>query len=122
LSAVPPRWLAGDWGAKPLPSDSLYWQHGRSTERDFIYVTTASLTQEQLAQLSDEVGPERSLLVLCTSFRAKADLYPNLTVKKIPHQVLSRCEWGHDDYSLRVENLPSAPLEPGQLNLFDAEP
>jgi len=26
----------------------------------------------------------------------------NLTVKKIPKQVLSRCEWGHDDYSLKV--------------------
>ena len=101
------------------PSDSIYWQQGHSTERDFVYVTTASLTHEQLAQLSDEVGPERSLLVLCTSFRAKADLYPNLTVKKIPRQVLSRCEWGHDDYSLRVENLPSAPLGPGQLSLFD---
>jgi adenine-specific DNA-methyltransferase len=22
------------------PSDTLYWQHGHSTERDFIYVTT----------------------------------------------------------------------------------
>jgi len=92
------------------PSDSVYWQHGHSTERDFIYVTTANLTHEQLQQLSDEVGPERSLLVLCTAFRAKADLYPNLTVKKIPKQVLSRCEWGHDDYSLRVENLPQAPV------------
>jgi adenine-specific DNA-methyltransferase len=79
-----------------------------STERDFIYVTTASLSHEQLQQLSDEVGPERSLLVLCTAFRGRGD-YPNLTVKKIPRQVLSRCEWGHDDYSLRVENLPKAP-------------
>jgi adenine-specific DNA-methyltransferase len=37
-------------------------------------------------------------------------------VKKIPKQVLSRCEWGHDDYSLQVENLPKAPpaaLTPG---------
>lgn len=100
------------------PSDSVYWQHGHSTERDFIYVTTANLTHEQLQQLSDEVGPERSLLVLCTAFRARADLYPNLTVKKIPKQVLSRCEWGHDDYSLRVENLPHAPREPRQLSLF----
>jgi adenine-specific DNA-methyltransferase len=108
-------------GFSYAPSDSLYWQHGHSTERDFVYVTTASLTHEQLAQLSDEVGPERSLLVLCTSFRAKADLYPNLTVKKIPRQVLSRCEWGHDDYSLRVENLPSAPLALGQMSLFDHE-
>ena len=31
------------------PSDAVYWQHGHSTERDFIYVTTASLTHEQLA-------------------------------------------------------------------------
>jgi adenine-specific DNA-methyltransferase len=91
------------------PSDAVYWQHGHSTERDYVYVTTASLTHEQLQQLSDEVGSERSLLVLCTAFRARAE-YPNLTVKKIPKQVLSRCEWGHDDYSLQVENLPAAPL------------
>ncbi len=99
------------------PSDSVYWQHGRSTERDFVYVTTASLSHEQLQQLSDEVGPDRSLLVLCTAFRAKADRYPNLTVKKIPKQVLARCEWGHDDYSLQVENLPKAPPAPGQQAL-----
>jgi adenine-specific DNA-methyltransferase len=91
------------------PSDSVYWQHGHSTERDFIYITTANLNHEQLQQLSDEVGPERTLLVLCTAFRARADAYPNLTVQKIPKQVLSRCEWGHDDYSLQVENLPKAP-------------
>ena len=96
------------------PSDSVYWQHGHSTERDFIYVTTANLTHEQLQQLSDEVGPERTLLVLCTAFRGRGE-YPNLTVKKIPRQVLSRCEWGHDDYSLRVENLPEAPPHPGPL-------
>ena len=103
------------------PSDTLYWQHGYSTESDFIYITTANLNHEQLEQLSDEVGPERSLLVLCTAFRARADLYSNLTVKKIPRQVLSRCEWGRDDYSLRVENLPSAPVAPGQLELFGEE-
>ena len=90
------------------PSDAHYWMHGYSTERDFIYVTTANLNHEQLQQLSDEVGAERSLLVLCTAFRGRGE-YPNLTVKKIPKQVLSRCEWGHDDYSLQVENLPKAP-------------
>jgi adenine-specific DNA-methyltransferase len=103
------------------PSDAVYWQHGHSTERDFIYVTTATLTHEQLQQLSEEVGLDRTLLVLCTAFRARADRYPNLTVKKIPKQVLSRCEWGHDDYSLQVENLPKAPPEPGQQGLFTQE-
>ena len=59
---------------------------------------------------------ERSLLVLCTAFRGQGE-YANLTVKKIPRQVLSRCEWGHDDFSLRVENLPQKPPEPGQQDL-----
>jgi adenine-specific DNA-methyltransferase len=59
--------------------------------------------------------------VLCTAFRSKADRFPNLTIKKIPKQILSRCEWGHDDYSLRVENLPAPPPEPGQQDMFDEE-
>jgi adenine-specific DNA-methyltransferase len=40
-----------------------------------------------------------------------------VTMKKIPKIVLSQCEWGHDDYSLRVENLPKAPPKPGQMDL-----
>jgi adenine-specific DNA-methyltransferase len=96
------------------PSDSLYWQHGHSTEQDYIYVTTQNLSFDQLQQLSDEVGEFRTLLVCCAAFRGKTDAFPNLTVKKIPNAVLSRCEWGHDDYSLKVENLPQKPPEPGQ--------
>jgi adenine-specific DNA-methyltransferase len=104
------------------PSETIYWQHGHSTERDFIYVTTQNLTADQLHSLNEDVGPRRSLLVLCSSFRGKAEDYPNLTVKKIPNHVLSRCEWGHDDYSLQVENLPKAPPKPGQAGLpFDGE-
>ena len=96
------------------PSDTFYWQHGHSTERDFLYTTTANLSHDQLQQLSDEVGPDRSLPVVCSAFRGRKEGYPNLTVKKIPKAVLSRCEWGKDDYSLKVENLPQAPPRPGQ--------
>ncbi|MBD2132974.1 site-specific DNA-methyltransferase [Sphaerospermopsis sp. FACHB-1094] len=93
------------------PSDTFYWQHGYSTERDFIYVTTQNLSHEQLSKLSDEVGQERTLLILCSAFRGKVDIFPNLTIKKIPKHILSRCEWGHDDYSLDIKNLPKAPPE-----------
>ena len=94
------------------PSDSVYWQQGHSTERDFIYVTTQTLGPEQLQQLSEEVGPDRTLLVLCSAFRGNGVRWPNVTVKKIPNHIRSRCEWGHDDYSLNVENLPKASLKP----------
>jgi len=93
------------------PSADAYWQHGYSTESDFVYVTTQSLNAEQLQVLSEEVGPHRTLLVCCGAFRGDANRYPNLTVKKIPKMVLQKCEWGHDDYSLNVENLPQAPKQ-----------
>ena len=107
-------------GFEYAPSDSIYWQHGRSTETDFIYVTTQHFTASQLQQLNDEVGTDRTLLVLCKSFNGKPDRWPRLTVKKIPKAVLTRCEWGHDDYSLKIENLPQAPKKMAQQLLFDA--
>ena len=114
------------------PSDVLYWRHGHSTERDFIYVTTQTLGPDQLQQLSEEVGLHQSLLVLCSAFRGDPGHWPNLTVKKIPNHIRARCEWGQDDYSLNVENLPKAPPRPepdapapgatgaGQSDLFGA--
>lgn len=95
------------------PNETVYWQQGYSTERDFIYVTTQTLRPDQLQQLSDEVGSDRTLLVLCSAFRGSPNRWPNLTAKKIPNHIRARCEWGHDDYSLNVNNL-SDLLEPEQ--------
>ncbi|MDP1587178.1 MAG: site-specific DNA-methyltransferase [Prosthecobacter sp.] len=91
------------------PDPDIYWKQGRSSEQDYIYVTTQMMTPQLLAKLSDEVGPQRSLLVCCAAFRGDASAFPNLTVKKIPKAVLAKCEWGHDDYSLEIQNLPRAP-------------
>lgn len=104
-------------GFSYAPSETRWWQHGHSSERDFIYVTTQNLSADQLQALSDEVGGEQSLLVCCSAFRGvtstqAAERWPNLTLKKIPRMVLARCEWGHDDYSLNVANLPMAEPEP----------
>jgi adenine-specific DNA-methyltransferase len=88
------------------PSETVYWQHGRSSETDFIYVTTQSLTRDQLVALSEDVGPDRTLLVCAFAFRARDGEFPNLTFKKIPNAVLHRCEWGRDDYSLQISQLP----------------
>lgn len=94
------------------PSDSDWWAHGYSTETDFIYVTTQTLTEDQLVALSEEVGNDRTLLVCCAAYKASAamlnDKLSNLTVKKMPNALLSKCEWGKDDYSLNITNLPVA--------------
>ena len=105
------------------PSDSVYWQHGHSSENDFLYVTTQTLGPEELSALSEEVGEGRSLLILCAAFRGNVDHWSNLTLRKIPNHIRSKCEWGHDDYSLNVANLPQAkaPPPPVQSGLFDGK-
>jgi adenine-specific DNA-methyltransferase len=103
------------------PDDARYWMQGYSSETDFIYVTTQSLTHDQLVAISAEVGDLRTLLVCCKAFRANVDAFPNLTIRKIPQAVLSKCEWGHDDYSLNVNNLPeplTGPKAAGDDNAF----
>jgi adenine-specific DNA-methyltransferase len=110
------------------PSPDVYWQQGRSSEADFLYVTTQTLGPDELAALSEDVGEGRSLLILCAAFRGNPDNWPNLTVRKIPNHIRTRCEWGHDDYSLNIANLPQAESsvskalpQPGLFDEGDAE-
>ena len=92
----------------PAEDPQEYWRHGHSTETDFIYVTTQALTHDACAKIAHDVGPDRSLLICCKAFDAKADAFDNLTLVKIPTSILQKCEWGRDDYSLNIQNLPIA--------------
>lgn len=97
------------------PSPATWWMHGRSTETDFLYVTTQALTLDALRRLSEDVGTGRSLLVACRAYET-GGAFENLTLTKIPAAMLKRCEWGRDDYSLAVESLPRA----APADLFEA--
>lgn len=92
----------------PAQDPADYWRHGHSTETDFIYVTTQALTHDACARFAHDVGPDRSLLICCKAYDAAADAFENLTLVKIPTAILQKCEWGCDDYSLNIQNLPMA--------------
>lgn len=68
------------------PSETEWWNHGFSTESDFIYVTTQILTEDQLLALSEDVGSNRTLLICCAAYRVSEKLLngilSNLTIKK----------------------------------------
>ena len=106
------------------PSDKDYWNHGYSSESDFIFITTNPMTYDALKALSAEVGVERSLMVCCPAFNADPDAFENLTLKKVPQAVVDQCEWGKDDYSLNVQNLSIFKNEASdgenKLDLFNA--
>jgi adenine-specific DNA-methyltransferase len=98
------------------PNKTDYWNHGYSTETDFIYVTTQSLTHDTLRKISADLGKGRTLLVCCKAYSGGENL-DNLTIHKIPSIVLDKCEWGRDDYSLNVANLPMAKEEDPDADL-----
>ena len=102
------------------PSNTEYFIHGHSTERSFIYVTTNFIRKAELDDISEQVGAKRSLLICCKGFECDGGGRGaiNVRLKKIPEAVLKKCEWGHDDYSLNVANLPMAQGELEQGELF----
>ncbi|HEY9248225.1 MAG TPA: site-specific DNA-methyltransferase [Rariglobus sp.] len=106
----------------PSQDEADWWQHGKSSETDFLYVTTQSLTHDALKLLSEAVGPDRTLMICARAFAGAADGFANLTCRKIPSTILTKCEWGRDDYSLNVAALPERVAEePDAGPLFAAE-
>ena len=89
------------------PDEMLFWKQAKSTEKDFLFTTTQFLTLEMLDSIHSEMQPEESLLIACKAFHDSCNgKYPNITIKKIPQILLGRCEYGKDDYSLNIINVP----------------
>ena len=104
--------MAKHEGFKYSPDEYIYWKQGRSTEKDYIFTTTNFITVEFLDKIYEEMQPDESLLICCKSFsKACGNRYPNITVKKIPNLLLGRCEFGREDYSLNIVNMPVNPDE-----------
>ncbi len=90
-------------GFRFWPDQNFYWKQGYSTEKDFIFVTTEFLTADRIERIAGAMKPDETLLICAKAFRVPANKYTNITIKKIPHMLLGRCEFGRDDYSLNVK-------------------
>jgi adenine-specific DNA-methyltransferase len=99
--------MAKQEGFRYQPDENNYWKQGMSSEKDFIFTTTQFVTVAMLDKLTEELKPGESLLVCCKSFaKGCANRHTNITIKKIPQMLLGRCEFGKDDYSFTIVNLP----------------
>jgi len=99
--------MAKQEGFNYLPNEDKFWKQGNSTENDFIFTTTQFITVETLDSIHDDMQEGESILICCKAFQpACKTKYPNITLKKIPKMLLNRCEFGKEDYSLNIVNLP----------------
>jgi len=99
--------MAKQEGFKYNPSETQFWKQGNSSEQDFIFTTTQFLTVQQLEAIAEDMQAGESLLICCKAFQTECkNKFPNITIKKIPQLLLDRCEFGKDDYSLNIVNIP----------------
>jgi adenine-specific DNA-methyltransferase len=99
--------MAKHEGFRFNPDEHVFWKQGQSTEKDFIFTTTTFITVEYLDKIHEEMKPEENLLICCRAFQEPCESrFTNINIKKIPQMLLGRCEFGKDDYSLNIVNVP----------------
>ena len=104
--------MAKQEGYTYQPDAEVYWKQGYGSETDYIYSTTQFMTVEALAAIHETMAEGESLLVCCTSFQKECkQAFPNISIKKIPQMLKDRCEFGKDDYSLNIIELPEEEFE-----------
>lgn len=94
------------------PNPEIFWKQGYSQDNSFIYVTTQYLTAAMLDNLAKDVGALERLLICAPAFDVGVNKrYDNITVKKIPHSLLNKCEYGVDNYNLNILDIPECDIE-----------
>jgi adenine-specific DNA-methyltransferase len=99
-------------GFKYYPDETLYWKQGKSTETDYIFITTSFVTVEQLDKIHSEMKEDESLLICAKSFASECEKrFADITIKKIPNMILGKCEFGKDNYDLNIINAIKVEAE-----------
>lgn len=70
--------------------------HGVGSESRFLHVTTRLMTQAYLDSLTEDIGADQSLLVYCTRRACGLRLPENIEIKKIPRDLLEKCDFQED--------------------------
>lgn len=85
----------------------LFWKQSKGNESSYLFVTTKHLNTAYLDSIKSTMEDDEYLIIACKSFENGLDkLYPNITIKKIPQMLLSRCEFGKENYNLNIVNPP----------------
>lgn len=89
------------------PDSEIFWKQSKGNENSYLFVTTRHLNQSYLDSIKSTMEDSEYLIIACKSFENGLDIiYPNITIKKIPQMLLSRCEFDKDNYNLNIVNPP----------------
>ncbi len=94
------------------PNTECFWKQGKALDNSYIYVTTQYLTAKELDEIARELPEYEKLLICAPAYDlGLGKRYENIDVRKIPQSVLSKCEYGVDNYNLNIVNPPELDEE-----------
>ena len=89
------------------PDSTVFWKQSVGNESSYLYVTTRHLTSALLDSIKDTMEDGEYLIIACRSYDAGLEkAYGNITIRKIPQMLLSRCEFGRENYNLNIVHPP----------------
>ena len=94
-------------GFKYAPSAEQFWKQSKGNENSYLFVTTKFLSRNELQKIKEEMEENEYLVIACTSYDKEIEgLHKNIKIKKIPEMLLSKCEFGKENYNLNIINPP----------------
>lgn len=94
-------------GFKYNPSSEQFWKQSVGNENSYLYVTTKFVTKNDINKIKEEMDDSEYLVIACTAYDKEIDgIYKNIKIKKIPEMLLSKCEFGKDNYNFNIINPP----------------
>lgn len=90
------------------PDSEVFWKQSKANESSYLFVTTRYLNESYLDSIISTMEENEHLIIACKSFDGEIEnKYPNITIKKIPQMLLSKCEFDRDNYNLNIINPPT---------------
>ena len=94
-------------GYRYSPREDSPYIHGVNNVGGFIFVTTQYITAPLLGEIAKNIADTQSLLICASAFQLGIkNNFPNIKLRKIPQSVLSKCEYGAENYNLNVVERP----------------
>ena len=76
------------------PDDEKFWKQAFGNEKSYLFTTTRHLDDKYLDSIKADMQDGEYLIIACKSYDAGIEkAYPNITIKKIPQMLLSKCEF-----------------------------
>lgn len=89
------------------PDETVFWKQSRGEEKSYLYVTTRHITADFLKGIKAAMTDDEYLVIACRSYDSCLDkAYDHITIRKIPEALLSRCEFGKENYHLNIVHPP----------------